>query len=146
MLHSISYLRAKERTPWNAGSLSFLYSNFPRIFSQEHMVADSDRGKTPKLHWAELSCSQILVHHSQQRGLPFPATAMNPMSQKDVCTCPWHSSISGCKKYLTENYTSRYLSAIVFSNVTPSETCPAASLTALSRVSLEDMKDRSHDF
>lgn len=46
------------------------------------MVAVSDRGKTPKLHWAELSYSQILMHRSQQRGLPFPATAMSPFPSK----------------------------------------------------------------
>lgn len=81
-------------------------------------------------------------------GCPFQPLlwVLSQVSQKDVCTCPRQSSISGCKKYLTENYTNRYLSAIVFSNVTPRETRPAASLTALSHVSLEDRKDRSRVF
>lgn len=81
-------------------------------------------------------------------GCPFQPLlwVLSQVSQKDVCTCPRQSSISGCKKYLTENYTNRYLSAIVFSNVTPRETRPTASLTALSHVSLEDRKDRSRVF
>lgn len=65
-------------------------------------------------------------------GCPFQPLlwVLSQVSQKDVCTCPRQSSISGCKKYLTENYTNRYLSAIVFSNVTPRETRPAASLNS----------------
>lgn len=111
------------------------------------MVAVSDRGKTPKLHWAELSYSQILMHRSQQRGLPFPATAMSPFPSKPkgclhMSTAKQHFWVQ--KVFNWELH--RYLSAIVFSNVTPRETRPAASLTALSHVSLEDRKDRSRVF